>query len=68
LIIPHGEEKGKHTDREEARNMDITKVTDELADNLMKVVKRLSNKEDATAEEIEALSAVANVLTTWLLR
>lgn len=48
--------------------MDIIEVRDELTDNLMNVVKRLSNKEDATAEEIEALSAVANVLTTWLLR
>lgn len=48
--------------------MDIIEVRDELTDNLMNVVKRLSNKEDATAEEIEDLSAVANVLTTWLLR
>ncbi len=48
--------------------MEVVKVTDELTDNLMNVVKRLSNKEDATAEEIEAPSAVANVVTDLLFR
>ena len=33
-----------------------------LVDELMKVVERLSNKENATAEEITALADVADVL------
>ena len=38
----------------------------ELIDNLMKVVERLSNKENATAEEITALAAVADSINTLM--
>ena len=38
----------------------------EPIDNLMKVVERLSNKENATAEEITALAAVVDSINTLM--
>ena len=36
-----------------------------LINELMKVVERICNKEDATKEEIEALAKVAEVIVRW---
>lgn len=41
---------------------DFFKLEDEFVRNLLKVVERLSNKEDATADELKALSAIAESL------
>ena len=36
-----------------------------LINELIKVVERICNKEDATPEEIEALAKVAEVIVRW---
>ena len=38
---------------------------EKLINELMKVVERICNKEDATKEEIEALAKVAGVIMRW---
>ena len=41
------------------------KDMERLINELMKVVERICNKEDATQEEIEALAKVAEVIVRW---
>ena len=41
---------------------DYFELKDKFVTSLLKVVERLSNKEDATADELKALSAIAEPL------
>lgn len=42
--------------------MGYSERMDQLIDELMKVVRRIANMEDATPEEVKALAEVANVV------
>ena len=65
-VISHGSRLESGFDKRSDNTFDKRNVQRDLIENLMKVVKRGCEKENATSEEVSALAEVAGVIARLL--